>query len=68
MATQEPLRQIVEDLIDVMHMQTKELEKLVARIEQVAGHLEVRDQFSLVSSQLSALHVRVKKLGATPGE
>ncbi len=64
MANEESLSEIVEDLIGVMQIQTKELEKLVARIQQVAGHLDLRDQLSVVSSELSELHVRIRKLGA----
>jgi hypothetical protein len=39
MPESESLRQIVEDLIAVLHLQARELEKLVERVEQVAGHL-----------------------------
>lgn len=62
MRTHEELRKIVEDLVDVMHTQAKELEKLVAHIEQVAGHVGYRHEFSVVASELSELHLRVKKL------
>jgi hypothetical protein len=66
MADQEPLRQIIEDLIDVMHLQAKELEKLVDHIEQRAGHLGYQTQFSVIASELSELHVRIKKQGPPP--
>jgi len=59
----EQLRQTVEDLIQIMHLQARELEKLVAHVEQVAGHhLGYQDQFSLVASELTGLHHRIQKL------
>jgi adenine deaminase len=63
----EQLRQIVLDLIGVMHLQAKELETLVEHVEQVAGHLGYRPQFSVIASELSELHVRIKKLGGLAG-
>jgi gamma-glutamyl phosphate reductase len=62
MADREQLRQILEDLVDVLHLQAKELEKLVERVEQVAGRLDPEPRFSTVVSELSELHLRVKKL------
>ena len=67
MTESEELRRIVEDLIGVMRLQAKELEKLVERVEQVAGHLGYHNQLSVVASELSELHVRAKKLGGPPG-
>ena len=67
MAESEALHQIVEDLIGVMHLQARELGKLVERVEQVAGRLGYHNQFSVVASELSELHMRVKKLGGPPG-
>jgi hypothetical protein len=63
MADCEPLRQIVEGLIEVMHLQARELEKLVEHVEQVAGHLGYQPQFSVVVSELSELQVRIRKQG-----
>jgi hypothetical protein len=63
----EQLRQIVEDLVDVLHLQARELESLVEHVEQVAGRLDYQHQFSLVASELSELHVRIKKLSPPPG-
>jgi hypothetical protein len=63
----EQLRQIVEDTIEVMHLQAKELEKLVEHVEQVAGHLGYQHQFSVIASELSELHVRIKKLSPLAG-
>ncbi len=39
MSQLEPLRQAVEDLIEVMHLQARELDKLVAHIERLTGRL-----------------------------
>jgi hypothetical protein len=58
------LSQIVADLIEVMHLQSKEIEKLVSHVEQVTGHLSYRHQFSLVASELSDLHQRIQNLRA----
>ena len=63
MTDYEPLRRVVEDLIEVMHVQTKDLEKLVQRVEQLAGRLDYENQLSVVASELSELHVRIKNLG-----
>jgi hypothetical protein len=68
MADYEPLRKAVEDLIDVLHLQAKELEKLVERVEQVTGHLGYQHQLSVVASALSELHVRVVKLREMYGD
>jgi hypothetical protein len=62
----EGLRDIVEDLINVVHLQAKELEKLVAHVEQVTTHLPYQHQFALVASELSELHQRIKKLRPSP--
>lgn len=58
----ENLQKIVADLIGVMHMQAKELEKLVEHVQQVAGRLGYQHQFSVIASELSELHVRAQKL------
>ena len=59
----EELRAIVEDLIQVAHLQAKELERLVDHVQQVAGRLGYSHQFSVVASELSELLVRIKKAG-----
>jgi hypothetical protein len=45
-----------------LHRQAKELEKLVERVERVAGHLGDQHELSIIASELSELHVRAKKL------
>ncbi|MBX6312586.1 MAG: hypothetical protein IRY99_06655 [Isosphaeraceae bacterium] len=62
MAKDESLRIIVEDLIETLHLQAKELGRLVVLVEQVAGRLP-EPQFSLIVSELSALKNRVRRLG-----
>ncbi len=70
MPEKDELRAVVEDLIQVAHLQAKELEKLVDHVQQVAGRLGYSHQFSVVASELSELLVRVKKLGGAsePGK
>jgi hypothetical protein len=58
----ESLRQIVEDLIEVMHTHARETVKLVEHVQQVAGRLGDRHGFAVVASELSELSNRVKKL------
>jgi hypothetical protein len=62
----ERLRKIVEDLISVMHLQAKELEDLVVRIEQVAGRLPGENRLSVIVSELSELKRRMQGPGAAP--
>lgn len=57
---------IVEELIDVLHLQARELEKLISHIEQVTAHLPEASEISVVRSELSALHIRLKKLRQAP--
>ena len=67
MERDEALRKIVESLIEAVHLQSKELEKLVEHLEQVARPLGYRPQFSVIASELSELHIRVKHLQSSPG-
>jgi hypothetical protein len=64
MTDQGSLLKVVEDLIEIAHLQAKELEKLVDHVEQATGHLSYQPKFSLIASELSELHVRVKKLSS----
>jgi hypothetical protein len=63
----ENMQTIIGDLIGVMHMQAKELEKLVEHVQQVAGRLGYQHQFSVIASELSELHVRALKLTPPKG-
>jgi hypothetical protein len=61
MTNVDQLAGVVEDLIQVMHLQTKELEQLVARVGQVT-HLGYDNQMPLIASELSALRQWIVKL------
>jgi hypothetical protein len=61
----EQLGAVVEDLIDVLHLQSKELEKLMVHVEQVTTRLPEAARLSVVASELSALHLRIKELRET---
>jgi len=58
----EQLGEVLEELIDILHSQAKELEKLVVRVEQVTTRLPETNRIALAASELSALHLRIKKL------
>jgi len=68
MAEEESLREIVADLIAVLHLQAKELEKLVVQIEQVTDRLPGENRLSLVVSELSVLKTRIQKLEILAGD
>jgi hypothetical protein len=58
----EELVVVVDDLIEVMHLQAMELEKLIAHLGQVTTHLPVESEVSVIRSTLSGLRLRIKKL------
>ncbi|HVK10102.1 MAG TPA: hypothetical protein VM597_15140 [Gemmataceae bacterium] len=58
------LRMIVEDLIQVLHQQAVELERLTDHLAQTVGRLPEGPELSVVRSELTGLHVRAKKLTA----
>jgi len=60
----EELRMVVEDMIRVLHEQTRELEKLVEHLSQTVGRPPKNTDLSVSRSELAALHVRAKKLVA----
>jgi hypothetical protein len=64
----EELRLVVEDLIRVMHEQTRELESLFDHLAQTVGRVSDRADLSVVRSELAALHVRAKKLEVSARE
>jgi len=68
MVKEESLREIVADLIAVLHLQAKELEKLVVQIEQVTDRLPGENRLSLVVSELSELKTRIQKLEILAGD
>jgi hypothetical protein len=63
MSEQESLRGVIEDLIDVMHLQAKELEKLVVQVERSVGRLPGESQLAVIASELAELKQRVKRAG-----
>ncbi len=65
MSDHEPLHRLVEDLIDVMQLQAKELEKLVVHIEQAVGRLPEESQLAVIASELSELKQRAQRLRAS---
>jgi len=58
----ERLAAIVDELVEVLHLQAKELEKLITHVEQVTVRLPEESEMSVIRSSLSGLHQRVKKL------
>lgn len=54
------LQEIVRELIDLMRLETREVEKLVVHLEQFAGKLPEEHQFSSLTAQLTALRTRLK--------
>lgn len=65
MSDHESLPRLVEDLIGVMQLQAKELEKLVVHIEQAVGRLPEESQFAVIASELSELKQRARRLDAS---
>jgi hypothetical protein len=62
MKATEQMRSVLGDLVELLRLEAKELEKLVAHVEQVTGHLPYQHQFSVVASGMSALHQRLQAL------
>jgi hypothetical protein len=52
--------QFLDDLLAVLHLQAKEIERLPAHVEQHTDRLLEESKMSLVVSELSALHADVK--------
>jgi hypothetical protein len=65
MSDHESLQSLVEDLIDVMQLQAKELERLVIDIEQAVGRLRAENQFAVIASELSELKQRAERMRAS---
>ena len=58
----EELAAVVDELIEVMHLQSRDLERLIAHVEQVTTRLPEENEMSVIRSALSGLHLRIKKL------
>ncbi len=57
----EELAAVVDELIEVLHLQARELEKLITHVEQVTVHLPEESEMAVILSSLTGLHQRVKK-------
>jgi hypothetical protein len=60
--TVEQLAAIVDQLIEILHREATELEKLIAHVEQATYRLPEENELAIIRSSLSGLHVRLKKL------
>jgi hypothetical protein len=58
----EELAAVVDELVEVLHLQARELDKLIGHVEQVTVHLPEESEMSVIRSALSGLHLRLKKL------
>jgi hypothetical protein len=56
------LASIVDDLIEVLHLQARELEDLIIHVQQRHSHLPEESEMSVVRSSLTGLHQRIKEL------
>ncbi len=56
------LAAVLDELIEIMHLQTRQVEKLMSHVQQVIGRLPEDNQISAIHSGLSGLHARIKKL------
>jgi polyhydroxyalkanoate synthesis regulator phasin len=59
------LAAVVDDLIEVLHLQARELENLITHVEQVTVHLPEESEMSVIRSSLTGLHQQIKKLRGT---
>jgi hypothetical protein len=64
MSDHEELPGLVEELIDVVQLQAKELEKLVVHIEQAIGRVPEGNQFAVIAAELAELKQRAQRLRA----
>ncbi len=60
----EQLRTAVEELVEVLHRQAEEMQRLLAHIEGQTTRAPYPNQIPLILSELSELHNRIKKLKA----
>jgi hypothetical protein len=62
MSTNTDILDALRDLIDAMHTQARELERLTAHVKQQTVALPYTSHLSVVASELSELQVRTKAL------
>jgi hypothetical protein len=58
----EELAAVMDELLEILHLQARQLENLTGHIEQVTTRLPEESEMSVVRSTLAGLHQRVKKL------
>lgn len=58
---------IIEDMVETLYHEARELERLVTQIEQQTGLRDAKSQLPLTVSQLADLHHRIKKLRGQVG-
>jgi hypothetical protein len=56
------LAHIVEELIEAMHLQASELEKLLSHIQQVTPRLGYTNEIPAVAAEMTKLRLEIKKL------
>lgn len=56
------LAAVLGDLVDAMHFQAKELERLASHLERETVRLPEPSQISVVVSELSELQVRLRRI------
>lgn len=54
------LQRLLSDLLDILHLQAKEIERLTTHVERHTDRLLSESQLPLVTSELSALRTRLK--------
>ncbi len=58
----EELVAVVDELIEVLLLQVRELENLIAHVEQVTTRIPEESEMAVIRSMLIGLHQRIKKL------
>jgi hypothetical protein len=58
---------VVEELIHILRLQTRELEKLLVQREQMTTHPDPENQINLVASELRELQERIRRLRIAHG-
>ncbi len=56
------LAKIVEELIETMHLQATELEKLLIHLQQVTPRLGYTSEIPAVAAEMTKLRLQIKKL------
>lgn len=64
-ATPRDLARLLVDLLDVLHLQAKEIERLSAHVEQHTRTLPFQSRIPLCVSEISELQTRLNAKGAT---